>query len=163
MLQFQKHLFRRFFVTNDVMCRALWHHLSSLPHQFLIFEDVGGWKPWKREITVNLKLCKTPVPKFETYQKRFWDLEIGPKFSETRVFQGAILYPITGMGMENRGWGRIRCDQNKIICCLTRVNLFSISCRVVKLLSELVLLQITFHSMNCPNFQRCVSFTQWEI
>ena len=44
MLQFQQHLFHRFFVTNDIMCHA-WHHLSSLPHQFPIFEDVGVNSP----------------------------------------------------------------------------------------------------------------------
>ena len=45
MLQFQQHLFHRFFVTNDIMCCALWHHLSSLLHQFSIFEDVGVNSP----------------------------------------------------------------------------------------------------------------------
>ena len=47
MLQYQQHLFRAFcvianswwsestsiFCVNDVMCRMLWRHLSSLPHQ----------------------------------------------------------------------------------------------------------------------------------
>ena len=59
MLQCQQHLFHTFcvishswrlewtsiFCTSDVMCRALWHHLSPLPFQFSIFEDVGGWQP----------------------------------------------------------------------------------------------------------------------
>ena len=31
MLQFQQLLFRAYFFTNDVMCRALWRHLPSLP------------------------------------------------------------------------------------------------------------------------------------
>ena len=30
---------------------------------------------------------------FETYQKRFRDFEILPKFSETHVFQGTIWHP----------------------------------------------------------------------
>ena len=30
------------FFINDVISSALWHHLSSLPYQFSIFEDVGG-------------------------------------------------------------------------------------------------------------------------
>ena len=30
---------------------------------------------------------------FETYQKRFRDFEILPKFSETHVFQGTIRHP----------------------------------------------------------------------
>ena len=30
---------------------------------------------------------------FETYQKRFWDFEILPKFSETHVFRGTIRHP----------------------------------------------------------------------
>ena len=37
-----QHLFRAFFFINDVMCPALWRHLSSLSHQFSIFEDVAG-------------------------------------------------------------------------------------------------------------------------
>ena len=54
----QKHLFRAFCVianswgwesilrTTDVMCRALWRHLQSLPYQFSIFEYFGAWQPW---------------------------------------------------------------------------------------------------------------------
>ena len=34
---------RSIFCTHGVMCHALWHHLSSLPYQFLIFEDVGAF------------------------------------------------------------------------------------------------------------------------
>ena len=34
------------FCSNDVMCRAIWRHLSSLPYQFSIFEDMGDWQPW---------------------------------------------------------------------------------------------------------------------
>ena len=30
---------------------------------------------------------------FETYQKRFWDFEILPEFSETHVFRGTIRHP----------------------------------------------------------------------
>ena len=30
---------------------------------------------------------------FETYQKRFQDFEILPKFSETHIFRGAIRHP----------------------------------------------------------------------
>ena len=30
---------------------------------------------------------------FETYQKRFRDFEIQPKFSETHVFRGTIRHP----------------------------------------------------------------------
>ena len=48
MLQFQQHhLFRAFFFYkwHHVPC-ALWCLLSSLPHQFSIFEDVGGWQLW---------------------------------------------------------------------------------------------------------------------
>ena len=30
---------------------------------------------------------------FETYQKRFWDFEILPNFSETHVFKGTIRHP----------------------------------------------------------------------
>ena len=31
---------------------------------------------------------------FETCQKRFWDFEILPKFSETHVFWGTIRHPL---------------------------------------------------------------------
>ena len=31
---------------------------------------------------------------FETYQKRFRDFEILPKFSETHVFRGTIRHPL---------------------------------------------------------------------
>ena len=34
---------------------------------------------------------------FETYQKRFRDFEILPKFSETHVFRGTIRQPSLGM------------------------------------------------------------------
>ena len=30
---------------------------------------------------------------FKTYQKRFWDFGILPKFSETHVFRGTIRHP----------------------------------------------------------------------
>ena len=33
---------------------------------------------------------------FETYQKRFRDFEILPKFSETHVFRGTIRHPYDG-------------------------------------------------------------------
>ena len=33
------------FGTNDIICRAIWCHLSLLPYQFSIFDDVGGWQP----------------------------------------------------------------------------------------------------------------------
>ena len=35
---------------HTVIHCAIWHHLSSLPHQFSIFEDVAGWQP--RTITL---------------------------------------------------------------------------------------------------------------
>ena len=62
-------LFHAFFCPNDVMYSALWHHLSSLPYQFSIFDDEGGWQPC---ITItftwvsyparhNLSVCLTQV------------------------------------------------------------------------------------------------------
>ena len=42
---FSVHFFHKW---RHVTC-ALWRHLSSLPHQFLIFEDAGGWQPWDNE------------------------------------------------------------------------------------------------------------------
>ena len=35
---------------------------------------------------------------FETYQKRFRDFEILPKFSETHVFRGTIRHPCFARG-----------------------------------------------------------------
>ena len=56
---------------------------------------------------VNSRLCKNPVSKFviETYEnvrlrdppKRFQNFEIGPKLSETHVFQGTILTTPPGL------------------------------------------------------------------
>ena len=34
---------------------------------------------------------------FETYQKRFRDFEILPKFSETHVFRGTIRHPLDNL------------------------------------------------------------------
>ena len=43
-------------------------------------QDPWTKKNWRlRDIKVTLKR------EFETYQKRFWNFEIGPKFSETRL------------------------------------------------------------------------------
>ena len=33
------------FGTNDVICRAIWRCLTSLPYQFSMFDDVVGWQP----------------------------------------------------------------------------------------------------------------------
>lgn len=41
------------FCLNDVMCRALWHHLSSFPYQLSIFEDLEGWQPWLKGVTIE--------------------------------------------------------------------------------------------------------------
>ena len=53
---------------------------------------------------------------FETYQKRFRDFEIVPKFSETHVFRGTIRHPSKG-GWE---WGL---SSNKEIGCRGRLGL----------------------------------------
>ena len=39
---------------------------------------------------------------FETYQKRFRDFEIVPKFSETHVFRGTIRHPYLYNYSENK-------------------------------------------------------------
>ena len=64
-----KHLFRAFFSPkNDVMCSALWRHLTPTPHQFLMFEDVGDWQPCTRQSTPPegwggwLCFCKSSSP-----------------------------------------------------------------------------------------------------
>ena len=38
---------------------------------------------------------------FETYQKRFWDFQILPEFSETHVFRGTIRHPSSGISRTN--------------------------------------------------------------
>ena len=71
MLQFQ-HLFRVFFCCHKwhhVPC--IWHHLSSLPHQFSISEDVGGWQPWYR---MNKTISK--LYKISTYQSIEGNIEL---------------------------------------------------------------------------------------
>ena len=42
---------------------------------------------------------------FETYQKRFRDFEILPKFSETHVFRGTIRHPFVSRAfLLESGW-----------------------------------------------------------
>ena len=43
------------------------------------------------------KKVKTRLRDFET-QKRFWDFEILPEFSETHVFRGTIRHPYSRLG-----------------------------------------------------------------
>ena len=47
---------------------------------------------------------------FETAQKHFRHFEIVPKFSETHVFRGAILYPLS--------WSTLLIDSNKLPAAL---------------------------------------------
>ena len=67
---------------------------------------------------------------FETYQKRFRDFEILPKFSETHVFRGTIRHPLSqGFGTKSlrfsfyssQGFFRVQlcgciCIGNSMIC-----------------------------------------------
>ena len=46
------------FRTNDVMCRALLHQLSSFPYQFSIFEDMGVDSPMSRNVGCFLRLLR---------------------------------------------------------------------------------------------------------
>ena len=41
---------------------------------------------------------------FKTYQKRFWDFEILPKFSETHVFRGTIHHPLKAHPAKYQYW-----------------------------------------------------------
>ena len=45
---------------------------------------------------------------FETYQKRFRDFEILPKFSETHVFQGTIRHPFMIIKTISKFLGQLR-------------------------------------------------------
>ena len=51
-----------FFCKNDVMFRALWRHLLSLPCQFSIFEDLRGWniKRASKAILIQSRLIQKP-------------------------------------------------------------------------------------------------------
>ena len=79
MSQHQQHCFRAFCVianswqlisspdhlmsgTTDVMQRVLSHHLSSVPYQFSIIEDVGGWQPCNHTILEIITWFKTMWP-----------------------------------------------------------------------------------------------------
>ena len=48
------------FGTNEVICRAIWRHLSSFAYQFSIFDDLGSWQPWKCLPQPNLKQQSLP-------------------------------------------------------------------------------------------------------
>ena len=69
MLQFQ-YLFRVFSL-SQMTSWPLWHHLSSLPHQFSISEDMGVWQPWYRMNKTISKLYKT-----STYQSIEGNIEL---------------------------------------------------------------------------------------
>ena len=45
---------------------------------------------------------------FETYQKRFRDFKILPKFSKTHVFQGTILHPFMIIKTISKFLGQLR-------------------------------------------------------
>ena len=49
------------FGTNDVICHAIWRHLSFRPYQFSIFDDVGGWQPCLRGSWPSQLLIKRVV------------------------------------------------------------------------------------------------------
>ena len=52
---------------------------------------------------------------FESYQKRFRDFEILPKFSETHVFRGTIRHPFYKKNISNirdkSDWGEESCSE----------------------------------------------------
>ena len=85
MLQFQQHLFGTFFSTNDVTHRALWRHLSSLPHQFSIFEDVGGWQPWWWTTHRQICISECQDGKFKTLTQ-FFLVILGKSFMSWTVW-----------------------------------------------------------------------------
>ena len=61
---------------------------------------------------------------FETYQKRFRDFEILPKFSETHAFRGTICYPSIWMALKTskhaKEWLKLNLDSKiqKIVITL---------------------------------------------
>ena len=58
---------------------------------------------------------------FETYQKRFWDFEILPEFSETHVFRGTIRHPFFVV-MADKKWNHYLFTDKHIFFKLTAVH-----------------------------------------
>ena len=59
------------FGTNEVICRAIWRHLSSLPYQFSIFDDEGSWQHWKCLLRPNLEQSKSTSFLWQKYHRNF--------------------------------------------------------------------------------------------
>ena len=67
--------------------------------EWLIWDFLRPRDPGFKNFRQRLKKFETPRHKitrkrdFKTYYKCFWDFETRPKFSETQIFLGNLLYP----------------------------------------------------------------------
>ena len=94
MLQFQQHLFRAFFFTKwrHVPC-ALWRHLSSLPHQFSIFDDGNVVCIWIVEQHYGCKHCSTNNKKKLVIPTQTLERNFNPRKSKFRPSLASSLSP----------------------------------------------------------------------
>ena len=79
--------------TNDVICRAIWRCLTSLPYQFSIFDDVVGWQPcitFKSSPWVQGAKCYIILaPAFQRLNERkIGTLKTGRLIESGRLVQG---------------------------------------------------------------------------
>ena len=94
MLQFQQHLFRAFFFTKwrHVPC-ALWRHLSSLPHQFSIFDDGNVVCIWMVEQQYGCKHCSNNNKKKLVISTQTLERNFNPRKSKFRPSLASSLSP----------------------------------------------------------------------
>ena len=80
------------FGTNDVICRAIWRCLTSLPYQFSIFDDVVGWQPcitFKSSPWVQGAKCYIIAPAFQRlYERKIGTLKTSRLIEGGRLVQG---------------------------------------------------------------------------
>ena len=62
------------FGTNDVICCAIWRHLTFLPYQFSIFDDMGGWQRWKG-IKWSYSISTPTLCRLNGYFNMDWSLQ----------------------------------------------------------------------------------------
>ena len=86
------------FGTNDVICRAIWPYLTSLPYQFsIIFDDVGSWQPcitFKSSPWVQSAKCYIILaPAFQRlYERKIGTLKTGRLIEGGRLVQGRVYF-----------------------------------------------------------------------
>ena len=93
-----------FFYTNDIMCHALWCHLSPLPHQFSTFEDVWGWQPC--QLGTRAKSHSSPM-QWRIYGRGlgpplFLDQTERPEGRKKHFFETESPIPPSSQGLDDR-------------------------------------------------------------